>query len=226
MKLNSIYEHMERGAAIAPFDNNSKIVFRHSIREHIASGTGHDIMLTNEGIELARNFGRHLNTEIGFVASSSCKRNIQTCEEILNGNGCKRNIVLAQTQLEYPQVKDKILSDEIFEKYSYQTTEILFLMKNKGLPGFNSIEASTKIMLDFIFANGNREKTVDLFCTHDFQIAILYAGLFDFAATRESIEKNKWPMMLEGMIFFGTRSHFWCSWRNETREYSDFLMKL
>lgn len=226
MKLRSIYEHMERGAEIIPLDNNGKIVFRHSIRGEIAAGVGHDVMLTNEGIELARNFGRHLDTEIGFVASSSCKRNIQTCEEILNGNGCKRDIVPAQTQLEGPQIKDKILSDGIFEKYNYQTTEILFLMKNEGLPGFNSIDEATKIMLDFIFANGNREKTVDLFCTHDFQMAILYAGLFDFASTRESIEENNWPMMLEGMIFSGTRSHFWCSWRNETREFIDFLINL
>lgn len=226
MKVHSIYEHMERGAAMIPLNNNGKIVFRHSIRGEISSGVGHDVTLTNEGIELARNFGRHLDTEIGFVASSSCQRNIQTCEEILNGNGCKREIVLAQNQLEGPQTRDKISSDGIFEKYNYQTTEILFLMKNGGLPGFNSIDEATKIMLDFIFANGNKEKTVDLFCTHDFQMAILYAGLFDFASTRKSIEENKWPMMLEGMIFFGTRSHFWCSWRNETMEFTDFLIHL
>lgn len=225
MKLHSIYEHMEHGAEKIPLGSNSKIVFRHSIRREITSGVGCNVTLTNEGIELARNFGRYLDTEIGFVASSSCKRNIQTCEEILNGNGCKRDIVLAHNQLEVPQTKNKSLSDEIFEKYAYQNTEILFLLKNEGLPGFNSINMATKIMLDFIFSNGNKEKTVDLFCTHDFQMAILYAGLFDFASTRENMEKN-WPMMLEGMIFYGTRNHFWCSWRNETREYSDFLMNL
>ena len=76
-------------------------------------------------------------------------------------------------------------------------------------------------MLDYIFENGNEKNKVDLFCTHDFQMAILYAHLFDFASSRKSIEKNKWPMMLEGMIFWGNRKHFWCSWRNEIKEFEN-----
>ena len=87
------------------------------------------------------------------------------------------------------------------------------------MEGFNSIQESAKIMLDYMFSNGNLENTVDLYCTHDFQMAILYAYLFDFASTRKSIENNKWPMMLEGMILWGEKNHFWCSWRNEIRQF-------
>lgn len=225
MKLHSIYAHMETGAKKVPLGENCKIIFRHSIRGEITSGVGRDVTLTNEGIELARNFGRHLDLQIGFVASSSCLRNIQTCEEILHGAQTDRDIVLAQKELEEPQTKDRTLSGETFEKHNYQTTEILLKLKNEKLLGFNSIEAATKIMLDFIFSNGNIENTVDLFCTHDFQMAILYACLFDFASTKENIQKN-WPMMMEGMILYGTRNHFWCSWRNETREFTNFLINL
>lgn len=74
-------------------------------------------------------------------------------------------------------------------------------------------------MLDYIFDNGNIENTVDLFCTHDFQMAILYAYLFDFGKIKDDFIKNKWPMMLEGMIIWGARNHFWCSWRNEVKEF-------
>ena len=77
-----------------------------------------------------------------------------------------------------------------------------------------------------MFANGNKENSVDLFCTHDFQMAILYAGLFNFAETKDSIINNKWPMMLEGMIFWGNRNHFWCAWRGEVKEYKNYMKDL
>lgn len=133
----------------------------------------------------------------------------------------KRNLY-CPNELEGPQTKDKVLSDEVFEKNNFANDEIIFQMKKGGLQGFNSIEDATKIMLDFMFTNGNQENTVDLFCTHDFQMSILYAGLFDFAKTKESIKENKWPMMLEGMIFWGNRKHFWCSWRNEVKEFINY----
>ena len=222
MKLKSIYEHMENATKKIPENANFKIIFRHSIRGKIESGIGREVKLTDEGIELARFFGRNLGTEIGFVASSSCDRNIQTCEEILLGANCKREIFIAPNELEGPQTKDKGLSDKVFEQYNFANNEIIYQMKKDCLPGFNSVEDATKIMVDFMFANGNKENSVDLFCTHDFQMAILYAGLFNFAETKDSIINNKWPMMLEGMIFWGNRNHFWCAWRGEVKEYNNF----
>ncbi len=226
MKLKSIYEHMENATKKIPENANCKIIFRHSIRGKIDSGVGRKVKLTDEGVELARFFGRNLETEIGFVASSSCDRNIQTCEEILLGAKCKREIIIAPNELEGPQTKDKGLSDKVFEQYNFANNEIIYQMKKDCLPGFNSVEDATKIMLDFMFANGNKENSVDLFCTHDFQMAILYAGLFNFAETKDSIINNKWPMMLEGMIFWGNRNHFWCAWRGEVKEYKNYMKDL
>lgn len=222
MKLQSVYEHMEYGAENIPKGENCKIIFRHSIREKIESGVGREVELTDEGIELARSFGRHLEYDFGFIASSSCKRNIQTCKEILNGKNLEKQIFIASNELEGPQIKDRKLSDKVFEDLNFQNNEIIFRMNNENLPGFNSVETATKIMIDFLFANGNIKNTVDLFCTHDFQMAILYSGLFDFGKTKESIVQNKWPMMLEGMILWGERNHFWCSWRNEIKEFINY----
>ena len=226
MKLKSIYEYMENATKKIPENANCKIIFRHSIRGKIDSGVGRKVKLTDEGVELARFFGRNLETEIGFVASSSCDRNIQTCEEILLGAKCKREIIIAPNELEGPQTKDRGLSDKVFEQYNFANNEIIYQMKKDCLPGFNSVEDATKIMVDFMFANGNKENSVDLFCTHDFQMAILYAGLFNFAETKDSIINNKWPMMLEGMIFWGNRNHFWCAWRGEVKEYKNYMKDL
>ena len=220
MKLTSIYKHMEKGAACVPDGANCKIVFRHSIRGNIKEGTiGREVQLTDEGIELARSFGRGLGYGIGFFASSSCNRNIQTCNEILLGKGMKKDLAIASKELEGPQTKERDLSDRVFVDYNYRSDIIIHKLSTDGLPGFNTIEDAAKIMLDFIFANGNDGNTVDLFCTHDFQMAILYAYLFDFTASEEELKYNKWPMMLEGMVFWGTRSHFWCSWRDEIKEF-------
>ena len=110
----------------------------------------------------------------------------------------------------------------MFTDLNYQNDEIIFRMNNENLPGFNSVEVATKIMIDFIFSNGCKKNTVDLFCTHDLQMAVLYSGLFGFGKTKDSIFQNKWPMMLEGMILWGERNHFWCSWRNEIKEFVNF----
>lgn len=221
MKLISIYEHMENGALKVPANSNCKIIFRHSIRGKISSGVGRQVSLTDEGIELCKSFGRYLQYEIGYVASSSCLRNIETCKNILLGANTAREIILAPNELEGPQTKDAELSNKVFEDSNYNNQGIIYELKNHGLPGFNNIEDAANIMLDYIFENGNEKNKVDLFCTHDFQMAILYAHLFDFASSKESIEQNKWPMMLEGMIFWGNRKHFWCSWRDEIKEFEN-----
>lgn len=221
MKLHSIYKHMETGAMHVPNGANCKIVFRHSIRGKIERGIGREVMLTDEGIELARSFGRYVHYDIGVVASSSCNRNIQTCNEILLGKGVKKELIIASKELEGPQTKERIISDRVFEHYNYRSDIIINKLVAEGLPGFNSIEVAAKIMLNFIFANGNEPNTVDLFCTHDFQMAILYAYLFGFTSSEEDLKYNKWPMMLEGMILWGTRKHFWCSWRKKIKEFTN-----
>ena len=223
MKLTSIYEHMEKGAACVPEGANCKIVFRHSIRGDIKDGTvGREVQLTNEGIELARSFGRGLDYCVGVVASSSCERNVHTCREMLAGKQEERaNILIAPNELEGQQTKDRYVSDKVFVDYNYRSDVIINKLVTAGLPGFNSIEKAAKIMLDFVFANGNGGNTVDMFCTHDFQMAILYAYLFDFTSSEEELKHNKWPMMLEGMIFWGDRNHFWCSWREQIKEFVD-----
>ena len=121
--------------------------------------------------------------------------------------------------MELPQVSNRELSDKIFKDYQFENARIIYELNNGALPGFNSLGKASNIMLDYIFDNGNIENTVDLFCTHDFQLAILYAYLFDFVKIKDDFIKNKWPMMLEGMIMWGARNHFWCSWRNGVKEF-------
>ena len=159
MELNSIYRHMERGAAAVPDKANCKVVFRHSIRKGIISGVGREVPLTDEGMTLAQWFGSNLNYEIGFLASSSCGRNIDTCKELLRGKGIDHDIVVARKELECPQSADDHLSGQVFEQYDFRSDLIIHKLKTEGLPGFNTLKKASQIMLDFIFANGNKSDT-------------------------------------------------------------------
>lgn len=158
---------------------------------------------------------------IGYVATSSCKRNIQTVESILKGKEVSVEIKIHHDELECPQTSDFKLSDEIFKKYNYQGDVIINELLHKELPGFNSLDKAAKIMLDFMFSTGNKRETVDLYCTHDFQMAILYAALFDLKKD-DDVLKKKWPMMMEGMILWGKREDFYCGWRGTVKHFIDF----
>lgn len=210
---------MEEGTAVVPTGANFKIVLRHSIREKIDSDSIRDAELTDEGIVLSKWFGRYIEGEIGYIASSSCKRNIDTCKYILEGKGITKKIIIASNELEWPQAKDLELSSEVFKQYNSECTTIIHKLKTEGLPGFNNIKVTSQIMLDYIFNTGNKKNNIDIYCTHDFQMAILNAYLFDYDPLQGKI---KWPMMLEGMIFWGKREHFWCAWRNEIREFINY----
>ncbi|MBQ9631027.1 MAG: histidine phosphatase family protein [Treponema sp.] len=178
MKLKSIYEHMEKAAEKVPSGENCKIIFRHSIREKIIAGQGRDVELSDEGVELAKSFGRHLEYDLGFVASSSCKRNIQTCEQILLGKSLNIPIAIASKELEYSYIKNFDECAKIFKEYNGDIKSIFFDLRTKGLNGFCTVQEASNIILDYIFFNGNQKNTVDLFCTHDFQMAILHSHLF------------------------------------------------
>lgn len=219
MRLRSIYSHMEKGAAAVPAGENCKLVLRHSIRHDPVTADDMDATLTEEGRAMAQWFGSGIGYEIGHVASSSRQRNIQTCQAILSGKGVEREIAIARDELETPHAQDLELSGAAFAELNYYCRDILHRLKNGGLPGFNPIGVATRIMTDYIFASGNACGCVDLFCTHDFQMAILLAGLFGYSPDDEMSQEGEWPLMLEGMILWGERSHFWCAWRGEVREF-------
>lgn len=224
MKIVSIFEGMENAVSMSPYGANVKIIFRHSIRLPITDALKQaDVKLMWEGELLAHSFGRYLEGKIGFVASSSSPRCIQTAQCILDGKKDKQEICIAKKELECPQNENGYLAGKTFS--TLKNKEIIFrLANNIDVQGLFSLEHSVKTIVDYLFSTGNKANTIDLYCTHDFQMALLYAQFFDFAKTQESIEKNKWPMMFEGMVLWGTRKNFFVSWRGETKNIVDFCV--
>ncbi len=222
--IKSIYEHMEKACEKIPTGSNVKVIFRHSIRYPIKDlANDKDVKLTNEGINLATSFGRGLNYDLGFLASSSRNRCKDTLKYIKQAHNSDIEIIDAPEYLNIPHVSNKKLSDVTFKKYQANIKNILFDLKHKKhLEGFLTLEDSVKKILDFIFLNGGEENTADLFCTHDFQMAMLYSALFGFGENKSDFENNTWPMMLEGMILWGERNNFFVSWRGITKNFVNY----
>ena len=222
MIIRSIYEEMEKSAAFIPGNVNVKLVFRHSIRPSLKGCDNPDeVPLTQEGVCLARFFGREIGMEIGFVGTNRAQRCCETVARMLEARHQDTNIIVISDALSLSYVKDSaLLKTSTSGKMSLKN---LVLKNNKGeiIPGMNSLEDSVRGILDYIFSVGNRVNMLDLFCTHDFQIMMIASLLFTRYVTREEIEGN-WPRMLEGVFFWGERNDFYCSWRGEIKHYLDF----
>jgi hypothetical protein len=212
MKNFSIYESMQHSANLCPDNENIKLVVRHSIRQDMGNdAANYNAMLTREGIEFAKRFGKELDIPIGSISSSFSQRCVDTCKNILLGNSS--NLEIQQTSiLQTVQNNDDTLSEESFSKYGVSGIFDTFV-ENKQLPGLNSLEFSVNKILDYIFETGNRKNTVDIFCTHDFQAAMMLLFLYGNNAKNCKELFENWIYMLEGFFIYGNREKFTLIWR-------------
>lgn len=222
MKINSIYGGMHTAANNVPDGENVKLLLRHSIRHEKPETDSPDgLLLTNEGIEMSKYFGQGLTYKIGCMCSSNYKRCIQTLNGIAEGKGLKSNdIKISEEYLSSVYCYDKEISNKELRERNGIKNNVFPLCNHEIISGFNTIDETTKKILDFIFQNGNQPNTLDIFCTHDINIAILCAAIFG-VGNREEFKKD-WPMMLEGVFMWGTRDNFNCAYRNKLIRVQDF----
>ena len=227
MNLLTIYKTMEESAKLCPNGENIKFLFRHSIREKINKNASNDEMqnarLIREGRKMAECLGESLDLDIGTVSSSPTQRCIDTCQEIINGfnqNHIEYSQIIHKSRtLQCPYIK-KENDPEEQETWEKLGSEGIFdcFAKNIEMPGFFDLETSAKLMLKYMFNTGNKHNTLDLFCTHDLQLAML---LLFFAENKSECKNNlfsdndSWPLMLEGMFLWGNENNYNVLWRGK-----------
>lgn len=225
MNISSKYKTMKESAKLCPNGENIKFLFRHSIREEISDNASHDeiqnAQLTPEGREIALCLGESLELEIGTISSSPTKRNIDTCHEIIKGYNknyveFKYNI-LETEMLQCPHLKKENIQEEhgTWEKLGIKGIFDCFA-KNIEMPGFFDLETSSKLIIKYIFHIGNKNNTLDLFCTHDFQLAMLLIYFAkDKIEYKNDLFNGNWPEMLEGMFLWGNENDYNVLWRGK-----------
>ena len=225
MKLFSIYKTMEESAELCPDGHNIKMLIRHSIRQDIKDGASieeiENAKLTREGKKMAERLGESLYIEIGTVSSSYSHRCIDTCQEIINGYRKNQSDfikpILKTEMLQCPHSKKIPEEKETWKNLGLKGVFNGFAT-NINMPGFHDLETSVNRMVNYIFETGNKNNTLDIFCTHDFQIAMLLLFI-----NGKSIEYNKalfdesdnWPFMLESIFLWGNKNEYNLSWRGK-----------
>lgn len=222
MITRSIYPFMETDALSIPNDANIKLLIRHSIKDtHLQTNGINDQLLTKEGEICAQYFGRHIQYELGVLYSSNFKRCIQTIENILIGRQEKRTVEVEDYLLGSLVCPNSNLCQNVIKELGLK--EFLSKMvNNSSIQGFPSLDNCMKEILDFIFQTGNKQKTIDIYCTHDIHIAMIISQLFNLTLTKDI--KNNWPMMLEGMYLWGKRNNFYCTWRGSRGHFTDYAI--
>jgi hypothetical protein len=214
---------MEESAKLCPNGQNIKILIRHSIRQEISMSTNteeiENAQLTREGRKMAERLGESLNVNIGTISSSCSQRCIDTCYEIINGfnkNHIKYNYTILKTEmLQRPHCKNIPEEHETWKNLGMEGVFDCFANDVEAL-GFHNLETSSNHIIDYIFETGNKDNTIDIFCTHDFQLAML---LLFFSRKRYEYKQmlfdrsDNWPFMLEGMFLWGNKNNFNALWR-------------
>jgi hypothetical protein len=225
MKILSIYKSMEKSAELCPDGQNIKMLIRHSIRQEVRSDTGleafENAQLTREGRKMAERLGESLSMDIGTISSSCTQRCIDTCQEIINGYNKSHSKyyhdIIKTEMLQRPHCKNVQEEHDTWEKIGMKGILDGFAI-NTDMPGIYDIETSVNRMVDYIFETGNDNNSIDIFCTHDFQLAMLllfFNGKVPEYKQKLFNEDDNWPFMLEGMFLWKSESSINVLWRDE-----------
>lgn len=200
-----------------------KILIRHSLRPSLQGVINPDLVtLSIQGKEMAYKFGENLPYPIRHCYSSYVPRCIQTIEYILMGAEQSKEIVLKGC-----------LSDDVFTDKNVASTYIREMSLKKSVfdicsphsipQGFKDIKSCGKMLLDCIFNDNDSPHSIDIYCSHDYQLAILVTLMFNNNVSVDTITEL-WPEMLEYLWFYGKRDDFYCVWRNEKRQFWNYMM--
>ena len=215
MVIQSIYRTMNDDASRIPDGINRKLIFRHSFRNKLHGVKNHDeVLLNQEGERAAFLFGKGISATIGQMHSSYIPRCVQTLEYINMGKNQHIPIMVSEDILGNGFTMNKKIADQSFKSVGSLKKVVQLLMNDIPVDGFYPIRHTTKTMLDYIFSTGNEVDKLDLYCTHDFHIALVISQIFDLRGLDEII--SQWPNMLEGFFVWGTREDFRLLWRGKS----------
>ena len=220
MKFYSPYPLMSSDAERLPDNVNVKLFMRHSIRfDNPPDGDYSTLLLTPEGIELAKKIGKSIDRPLGKCAASKVKRCVQTLNLIAEGmkpelkkgydpeklplvdNFC--NMLLYSTELSI---------DEIGWNNYFNALQTGDTVTTGGI----TVEQEAKSILDAIFSENGEPGTLDLICSHDCHVVILASALFGL---KTGLDGHDWCRYTEGLFFYGTRDDFTAFWRGEQKRF-------
>lgn len=200
---------------------NVKLLLRHAERPSLKNNPfPDDVNLTDKGIKDAIALGESLCNMLGAIYSSPITRCVQTATLIASSS--EDSILQTSDILGYSFVDDEKEASEKFACFNLKQI-VLKILLNSKIKGFVSKTEGVKNILDLLFMTGGRNDTIDVYCTHDMHISILDGFMMNQYQTISDISLA-WPKMLEGMLFYGHRTDFYCIWRGQQKRFKNLLV--
>lgn len=192
------------------------LLTRHSIREQPANRfAGYDIPLTEEGIALAREWGRNLSRPLSSIYSSPVERCIETAQAMALGAGSSDLEVQTHAALVEPgsYVQDLPVAGPYFMKLG----PLAFARKHlrNEVRGVLSPDAGANKLLQHLCDSLGEPGSISLHVTHD----TILASFIYHLRQESDLDESHWPWMMEGaFLWFDGDTVNWI-WRGEQGSY-------
>ncbi|MCR4939759.1 MAG: histidine phosphatase family protein [Treponemataceae bacterium] len=238
MKFYSTNPWMTEAAAQLPDKEPAVLFMRHAERySDPPDGDYSKLLLTPQGIKMARDIGSSIDRKIRLLRSSPVERCKQTLQEIVDSlpQGSKPD---EDTEIKVSRLFSDIIGDpRPQEEGGVGWYEYFHYLQNHDIKGSRGVtlEEEAKQILDSLFKEtldspeaqeekeGWKEKPLlDIILSHDGNVVILASALFglktDLKWTKE------WCQFTEGIFFYGTRKDFTALWRGQIKRFVDYLV--
>lgn len=216
--LNSPYESMNSGYENIPNGANAKLLIRHAHRPSLKGVNSPDnISITKQGNLNAYELGSSITMRIGVCISSPIRRCVETLDVLTKPH---TQPLFISNLLGYSFVEN---IETATHKLSQQgLKETVFQMSLSKQDGFIDANEGIGQILDLIFSAGGNQGQLDIFCTHDMQLALMDLLFYNQYKNSQELKEN-WPGMLEGMWFWGERLNFYVCWRGKIKHFVNNL---
>ena len=194
-----------------PEDKHVFLLTRHSIRE-AAKGdiVSYKLPLTEDGVALARCWGKELNRPLHRVYSSPVGRCIDTANHMLSGAEHEASIEM-DMMLTEPGCYVQDLSKAGPVYLSEGPRGFINKHINEAIEGTISAAQGTQRLLQLMYENVGLPGQMSLFVTHDTVLATFIYYLFG----EESVTEEHWPWMMEGAFLWFDEGEVHWLWRGK-----------
>lgn len=188
-----IADYIRSPLELAPLDHHVALLVRHSIRFPINVPEETWLAsLTSEGIQLAEEFGAWLAPRRSpyRVMTSPVGRCVETSRSVIRGANWPNPVVIDQ-KLGFPFIEkgwQRVNSDGSLTEIPHEALEVL----------------------DYLLEDTTHAAGLNLFVTHDGNIAFMVMALLG-----EPITEENWPAFLEGMAFWREQEALRIAWRGK-----------
>lgn len=224
--MSKLHPRLRGSLSMLPKDKPVSLLTRHSLREKADQAiVSYRAPLTQEGIELATQWGSEINKPIAGIYSSPVGRCVDTANAMLAGAMLNGDDVEPGLAPQYKPVEVQVSSIlvepgcfvhdvNLVGPQFLRIGPVAFFNRhiNESMEGILSPREGVCNLLAYLHSKQAHEDSLVVHVTHD---TILAAFVYHLMAA-EKINHDLWPWMLEGTFLWFDDEHVHWTWRGQS----------